>query len=210
MDEWKVRDSAFIGKLTAGATHELRNVLAIIGESAGLVEDIIRLKGGDGRIEAKLALIREQITRGQTILSALNRCAHSTDYPVNTVDVRQSLEDMIILSRRFLRQKNIECSLNHADGIVIKTCPVKWNMVHFAALMSIADDVPNGETIRLACSKEGSRSVVIFSLPSGVNAELPALRGLLEEPSFKEVMRLIRAEAEIGRDVRIRTSQIDL
>ena len=36
-------EAAFLSEVTAGATHELRNVLAIIKESGGLIGDLVRL-----------------------------------------------------------------------------------------------------------------------------------------------------------------------
>ena len=36
------REAAFIGKITASATHEIRNVLAIVKESAGLIDDLMQ------------------------------------------------------------------------------------------------------------------------------------------------------------------------
>ncbi|MBW1975736.1 MAG: hypothetical protein JRI45_09200 [Deltaproteobacteria bacterium] len=208
MEDWKVRESAFIGKLTAGATHELRNVLAIIGESAGLVEDILQFKGAYEKFSSKFVLIKEQISRGQAILSALNRYAHSTDFPIQSLDVRQSLQDMAVLSQRFLRQKKRECFLTQVDPIIIKTYAVKWNMVHFAVLMSLADDIDATEPIEIRCFGEDSGVAVIFCPNGSPRSEYPTLRALLEDASFRKTMALIEAEADIGKDVAIRTREI--
>jgi len=208
MEDWKVRESAFIGKLTAGATHELRNVLAIIGESAGLVEDILQFKGAYEKFSSKFVLIKEQISRGQAILSALNRYAHSTDFPIQSLDVRQSLQDMAVLSQRFLRQKNKECFLTQVDPIIIKTYTVKWNMVHFAVLMSLADDIDATEPIEIRCFGEDSGVAVIFCPNGSPRSEYPTLRALLEDASFRKTMALIEAEADIEKDVAIRTREI--
>ncbi|SFM63658.1 HAMP domain-containing histidine kinase [Thermodesulforhabdus norvegica] len=208
MEDWKIREDAFLGKVTAGATHELRNVLAIIGESAGLVEDIIRLRGPDGRIESKLALVKEQIARGQLILGALNRYAHSADHPVETLDLKQSIEDMIVLSRRFLRQKNIDCLIDRADQVVVRTCPVKWNMIHFALLMSYADDLPSGTVIRIACNREDKGATVTFRSTPEEKVRFASLSGLLEDSSFRRVMDEIGVRAEIKEGVRTGTCEI--
>lgn len=37
------REAAFIGKITASAMHEIRNVSAIVKKSAGLIDDLIRM-----------------------------------------------------------------------------------------------------------------------------------------------------------------------
>ena len=39
----KYPEAAFLSAMTASTTHEARNVLAIIKESAGLVEDLVQV-----------------------------------------------------------------------------------------------------------------------------------------------------------------------
>ena len=43
MVETDLREVAFLGRITAAFTHEMKNVLAIIKESAGLMEDLLAL-----------------------------------------------------------------------------------------------------------------------------------------------------------------------
>lgn len=45
MKSSKYPEAAFLSAMTASATHEVRNVLAIIKESAGLVDDLIQVYG---------------------------------------------------------------------------------------------------------------------------------------------------------------------
>lgn len=63
-----MRENACVGCLTASASHELQNALAVIRESAGLMQDLIAL-GGENiprreRIVELLSLIQQQVARG--------------------------------------------------------------------------------------------------------------------------------------------------
>ena len=63
------REVDLMGRITAGMTHEIKNVLAIIKESSGLLQDILRLSKGrkapDPEQINKVALrIQAQVARG--------------------------------------------------------------------------------------------------------------------------------------------------
>ena len=72
------RDAAFVAKITAGATHEIRNVLAIIKESAGLVTDVIHSLGGrplsnPDKVVRAVGRIDAQVSRGAALLAEARR-----------------------------------------------------------------------------------------------------------------------------------------
>jgi len=43
MTQFRQTEIAFFGRITAGVTHELKNVLAIVNESSGLMQDLLAL-----------------------------------------------------------------------------------------------------------------------------------------------------------------------
>ncbi len=47
MNNRDLSETAFMGKITAAITHEMKNVLAIIKESAGLMEDLLSVAKDD-------------------------------------------------------------------------------------------------------------------------------------------------------------------
>ena len=81
------QETTSIGKLPAGATHELMNVFATIRETSGLMEDLLALEGKTpfphrekfGKI---LITIQEQVNRGMEICGRLNKFAHGMDEPI--------------------------------------------------------------------------------------------------------------------------------
>ena len=90
------REVAFFGRITAAFTHEMKNVLAIIKESAGLMEDLLALSQNAAfphqeRFVRSLATIEAQAKRGIELSNRLNRFAHSPDEAFATVDLNEML-----------------------------------------------------------------------------------------------------------------------
>ena len=82
----------FFGKVSASVSHELKNVLAIINENAGLLEDLtFAARRGSpidpDRLERTVQNFAKQIRRADEILKNMNRFAHSVDQFEAQVDL---------------------------------------------------------------------------------------------------------------------------
>jgi len=106
------REIALIGKLTAGMTHELKNVLAIINESAGLMQDIFSHSGKNvqymDKLEKAAGTIKKQVDKGADISTKFNTFSHSMDTETCQVTVNEIIEQVVFLMHRFANQKQIE------------------------------------------------------------------------------------------------------
>jgi nitrogen-specific signal transduction histidine kinase len=102
----------FIGKILAGFTHESKNYLAIIKESAGLIEDMIKLgKSGEASSSQFLEIIHsieEQIGKSTGLFKFLNRFSHRMDTRLSAFNCNEALEELMALVTRFANQKRIE------------------------------------------------------------------------------------------------------
>ena len=112
MDKCEDKEVAFFGKITAGITHELKNVLAIIRESAGLMEDIMSISpeaiiSYQEKFENSMEKIKDQIKRGVELTDRLNKFAHSTDEAIAKIDLHATIEQLVALSQRFVGLKNV-------------------------------------------------------------------------------------------------------
>ncbi len=101
----------FIGKILAGFTHEVKNYLAIIKESAGLLEDLMKLEkssqSASGQYLEIIRSIEEQTEKTNILYRYLNRFAHRMDDQLATFNVNESLEELTALVTRFANQKKI-------------------------------------------------------------------------------------------------------
>ena len=102
---------AFFGRITAGVTHELKNVLAIINEASGLMQDLMTLSketpAYHDRFQKALTSIKGQIQRGQNLIAKLNQFAHTPDVNIRAVDLFDAAGHLVALSQRFAALKNV-------------------------------------------------------------------------------------------------------
>ena len=114
----RVREIGFMGKVTASLSHEIKNTLAIINESVGLMGDLLRKDAPDDwppylRLTNLMGSIEEQVQRSAAIVKRLNQFAHSMDKSLAELDLNETVRQTVILAQRFatLRRVNLETQL---------------------------------------------------------------------------------------------------
>lgn len=91
---------AFFGQVNASISHELKNIMAIISETAGLLNDITDMASNGRAIDSDLLQssarsIMEEIHRGFKTIRQMNRFAHCVDKPVESVLLKDLLNMVI-------------------------------------------------------------------------------------------------------------------
>jgi nitrogen fixation/metabolism regulation signal transduction histidine kinase len=112
----------FIGKIIADFTHEIKNHLAFIKESAGLIEDLIGSKKSLEKHEIRqtvdvLHSIVNQIGKSVNMFNYLNRFSHRMDNPISTFNINDILEELFVLLNRFANQKKISLKTDFQKDI---------------------------------------------------------------------------------------------
>ena len=160
------KEVAFFGKITAGITHEIKNVLAIIQESSGLMEDILGVTE-DGTFPHKDKFIKSvnrihgQIQRGIDITSRLNRFAHNPDHCPASLDLNEIAEQMVLLASRFARLKNVVLESSPSDPpLIIKSDPVSLEMALFESIEILLYITGSGGKITLSPRKIQDKCVL--------------------------------------------------
>lgn len=102
----------FIGRILASYTHELKNHLAVIKESAGLQHDIISFGGKKVKLEPAemlkfLTSIDDEILKTLRLTTFLNRYAHRNDTERSVFSVNEAVEELVALTARLGRLKRI-------------------------------------------------------------------------------------------------------
>ena len=218
MQEAVRHDAAFMGKITAGATHELKNVFAIVGESAGLLEDLLQAPSSRDfphreRFLKALTSIRDQVRRGTHILTQLNRFAHGADSDTAAVRLSDVVENLKALSDRFLRQKALSLTLSgaaEAKEVTVQACPVSLQRLLFTGLMALAQEVPQGASLSIHTGAEADGVWCRLSRSEGVlEAEaVGAIRQILEEEDMAALLQALSATVSVqGDGVLVRLSR---
>ncbi len=110
--------------MTTTISHEVKNVLAIINENAGLLEDFT-LMGQQGgavdpdRLVSVTGKVKQQVKRADSIIKNLNRFGHSTDAPVQEIDLEDTVTFMIDLCERQASGRGVALELI-ASGSAVK------------------------------------------------------------------------------------------
>ena len=208
MNDWSEREVAFFGKITAGITHEMKNVLAIIKESSGLMEDIISLAPEAlGRYQEKfktsLNRIKDQIRRGVSLTDRLNTFAHTSDDAVAAVDLDEIIELIAALSHRFARLQHVDlrADLSEPSGrrLHVKTHPVRMQMALFAAIECCLEAVPAGGVVRLGRSRLNGGNAVNIRCEGELSDSsefIDTLRAADKWTALQAVAASIRVSAE--------------
>jgi len=169
MNKCTEKEVAFFGKITAGITHEMKNVLAIIRESSGLMEDIISISPEaiikhQEKIKNSMVRIKDQIERGVGLTDRLNKFAHSTDETLSKIDLQDAIEQLVTLAQRFARLKHVVLKTMTPDHegppVTLVTRHVQLQMALFASLECCFTVLSAGGEINIGILKlEGKNAV---------------------------------------------------
>jgi C4-dicarboxylate-specific signal transduction histidine kinase len=173
----EAKKAAFMGKITAGVTHEMKNVLAIIKESAGLLDDLISLTKDNSppprdKLLRTVTRITDQVARGVDLATKLNSFAHAPDDAAGSVDLNQVVEQTGFLCQRFARLKGI--TLHVVPGRqshVVMADPLALQMLLFQCVELLMDSEGKGSVITLQSKSDGNKIVVAASEKAGAEVQ---------------------------------------
>ncbi|MFP4168410.1 MAG: hypothetical protein ACLFSY_06120 [Desulfonatronovibrionaceae bacterium] len=171
--------AAFIERISAAATHEILNGLASVGQSCGLMQDLMALgltRGWMGklkymlagrgrppdagkRFEKSLVAVNQGMKKARRTTRALNRFIHSLTPSGEEEPVHQLLEVTAVLMHPFAGRKKTELEVRDPDrGLV---CPVSSFLVYrtLAACVDAFVDKAVEDQIYLSCYKQGQNAV---------------------------------------------------
>lgn len=188
----------FFGRISASISHELKNVLAIVNENAGLLEDLTNMADrgqpiDPARLMKMAETLKKQIGRADVILKNMNRFSHSADETIAEVDLNQTLELTMALTARLADMRGIAVDLQQpANSLSIRTAP--FYLMNFLSLclnFSMA-----------ACGEKKQVVLVVEEAADSVQIRFRQLADLTEErsetfPSDLERNLLVMLEAKL-------------
>ncbi len=166
------RTTVCIGNLTASASHELQNALAIIRESAGLMEDFINYAPEDEpepsykpKIVELLHTIQEQVVRGGDIAGGLNGLGHA--WEEDGSDLNRVLEEFAILAGRLGRMHGVTVGLDYGNTKVrAERAGLTLRVALFDVLQACFAHAHGSSLILSPHQHHGKAGVLIFIEPS--------------------------------------------
>jgi len=189
----------FFGRISASISHEIKNVMAIINENAGLLEDFTLMADrgrpiDPARLKIMAETVKKQISRADGIIQNMNQLAHSIDQTITTVDLAQTIELVIALTARFAAMRGVKVDLQlPGSPITIPTAPfflmnLLWLCLDFS--MSASGDEKRVE-------------LVVEEIENSVRIRFRRLAGLSEAlletfPSDREKNLLAVLEADLA------------
>ena len=145
-----------ISQLGVGIAHEVNNPLAIIGEEAGWMQDLLRRESfkdnpDAGELRDSLRQIVTQTARSREITHKLLSFGGKTDGTIRDVDMNSLVTDVVVLRRREASQKNIEIREELAGKLpVILSEPALLRQLLINLINNSMDAMPDGGTVTVS------------------------------------------------------------
>ncbi len=160
------------GKISAAVSHDLKNVLAIVNENAGLLDDLAlrAAKGGEiplDRLNVATSRMLKQVKRGDAVLKNLNRFAHTTDAPLLQGNVAETVALMVDLAGRQAAMRETVITVA-PDAAMISTCLVYLESFIYLLLRHALEVLPRKESVEIAVAAEGETVCIRLVNPAGL------------------------------------------
>lgn len=161
-----------LGKMLAGYSHELKNHLAIINESAGLMGDLLEMGNIDNeqtfqKFKKIISVIGERINKANSMAKYLSSFAHQMDVPISSFDINELLNEELTFLDRFFRIKSISVQKKLQPELPsVNNNPSLLLYVLFTHILQIIDRIDSGGEIVLSSQMKGQKIQIIIDAAS--------------------------------------------
>ncbi len=204
----------FFGRMSASITHEIKNVLAIINENAGLLEDIAlmaeRRPMSPERLERLAKTFGKQVNRADEIVKNMNRFSHGVDQFFGPVELNEMLSFVTVLSARLIEMRGctVETIPSSAPVSAFTSCFLLENLV-WRCLDFATKDPPVSKEIQMTAEETNAAAHIRISGVLGLDQASP--EPLREAFPLEEETALLSAlSAELVMDAEGRELTIAL
>jgi signal transduction histidine kinase len=193
---------AFVGRVSASLSHEIKNTLAIIGETSGLISDLLEYSPPPSdwetfpRFKELLTSIASQVDRSVTIVTRLNRFAHSMDDPLVSLELNELLQDINNLAQRFANLKEVRLETQPSNGsLPVRTDPFRLQQVVFGFIDRGLQAAPKDSSVTVTSGQtDGQAQIVITdegpSQAESINRQVSEPQAVFEETEEKNGVAL--------------------
>jgi light-regulated signal transduction histidine kinase (bacteriophytochrome) len=185
---------SFFGMTNRLVSHEVKNILAIISETSGLMNELVELSEKGMALEPdKLRSLSgsmiEDVERANRIVRTMNAFAHSVDDFIREVDVREIVDLMIKVCPLDSALKKTGLNLVGGDACVIYTSPFFLeNLLFHVMNFSLRHPSPENKIRISLASNDSGKRIVLSGLASRIIDQFPTEKeALLAEALSAEI-----------------------
>lgn len=151
---------AALGQLSARVAHEVNNPLGIIKNYLELLG--IETAQSDSGTEY-IGIVREEVDRITRIVKQLLNLHRPDAGEMKKTDVKQVLEETLLLVTKQLEERNIEIVRQYrADSSLVKASAAQIKQVFLNLIMNSSDFMPGGGTITVTLETGGDDLIMRF------------------------------------------------
>ncbi|MCR5815074.1 MAG: sensor histidine kinase [Desulfovibrio sp.] len=189
-------DSQCMARLLASAVHDLRNVLAVIRESAGLAQDLTALAmrqeqaaPDPQRLAGVLGEAQQSVIRGAALADAMDyvaQAARAEDNAPGPCDMTRVCRFFCLLAARQARAVQMRLESGEAAEPVWANVPP---LALFGLLLDVLDlcaSVGGQVTLRFTAQRHHREEGIVVDVPDGSNREL-VLAALAGNPRLESL-----------------------
>jgi signal transduction histidine kinase len=176
---------AFFGAITASVSHELNNVMSIIDQTAGLLQDMIAAEREGipiniDRVAGVVGTVQTQAERGLGVIRRLNRFSHSADEARVEFDVAEVLGNLVELCQRLAELKYVQLRLRSSpERLKLVGSPFFVQAAVFRSLRLALDAAERNDTVDVSAEANGNGVLVRLNCPRRIDTshgDVAALR----------------------------------
>lgn len=196
-------DIRFFGTVSASVSHEIKNVLAVINEAAGLLEDLALMAGrgmplDPERLKRAASTILGQVRRGDAIVRNMNAFAHSADEPAKgapgaQTDLAEALPLAAGLFARLADMRQVTLRLADAPPALLPVAGFDLMRLLHRAVLAALDATGKGDALTLSASATPDGARIVLSAPDRTLAAP-------DDPEFAALASAVDAEAFTNDD----------
>jgi hypothetical protein len=166
---------SFFAKIGADISHEMRNVLSIVNENAGLLDDQLALARGRkvpdlDKLKKVSARIARQVGKGVEVMECFSRFAHAADEPRATVDLVGLVGDVTVLAQRHVRNLGRTLEVTLPEGTILTTTnPFCLQHAVFLCLRIVWEAAEPGAPVSVELAGHDTVAVLTISAAGGAD-----------------------------------------
>jgi two-component system NtrC family sensor kinase len=152
---------AALGKMAAGIAHEINNPLAVIGEKAGWMKDLLgdeEFQRSENFVEYKTSVdkIEEHVERARKITHNMLGFARRMEPRLDDVDINHTIDQVIDFLENSARSNNIEIQTDFQENIpVIASDQSQLQQVFLNLITNAIDAIEKNGCIEIATRQKG-------------------------------------------------------